>query len=158
MQTIIMDDVRIERTLKRIAFQILENCYQEEEITIIGIQPRGVWVAQQLIKNIGKISKLKVKKASINVDDLGDFASLKSSISGRSVVLVDDVVKSGHTMMQAASAISNYEPAFLMTACLVDRKHRRFPVQSDFTGLSLATTLQEHIRLVIDPKPTIFLE
>ncbi len=158
MKTIIMDDVRIERTLKRIAFQILENCYQEEEVTVIGIEPRGVWVAAQLIKNIGMISKLKVKNATIDVESLDDMNKLSASIRGRSVVLVDDVVKSGDTMMRAASAISEQGPKVLITACLVDRKHRRFPIQSDLTGLSLATTLQEHIQLVIEPKPTIYLE
>ncbi|NQV53806.1 MAG: phosphoribosyltransferase [Flavobacteriales bacterium] len=158
MKTIIMDDVRIERTLKRIAFQILENCYQEEEVTVIGIEPRGVWVAAQLIKNLGKISKMKVKKAAIDVDNLDELGKLSASIKGRSVVLVDDVVKSGDTMMRAASAISAQGPKVLITACLVDRKHRRFPIKSDLTGLSLATTLQEHIQLVIEPKPTIYLE
>ncbi|HAQ70808.1 MAG TPA: hypothetical protein DCR48_07525 [Flavobacteriales bacterium] len=158
MKTIILDHTRIERTVKRIAFQILEHCHEDTEITLIGVKPRGVWVAKQIESALSEISEFKVSFGEIEVENLGDLNSLESIITGKSIILIDDVIKSGETMMIAASAIVNLKPKLLITACLVDRKHRRFPIQSDFTGLSLATTIQEHIRLVIDPVPTIYLE
>lgn len=158
MKTVIMDDVRIQRTMKRIAFQILEHCYQEKEITIMGMEPRGVWVAEELIAHIGSISKTKITSLQINIDKLDAIAEMSKEVSGKTVILVDDVVKSGRTLMHAASSIMALEPQTLYTACLVDRKHRRYPIQSDFTGMTLATTLQEHIQLVMKPKPTVFLE
>jgi len=153
-----MDKVRIERTLKRIAYQILEHCYQEKEITLIGIEPRGVWVSDQLTQWIKEISPMKVAQLKFNSERPEDVESMDAMIKGRCVILVDDVIKSGLTMMQAASAITAHQPRYLITASLVDRKHRRFPIQCDFTGLSLATTIQEHIQLVIEPNPVIYLE
>ena len=158
MKTIILDHTRIERTIKRIAIQIVEQCHEQEVVTLIGVKPRGVWVAEQIQSALNEISEFKVDFGSIDIADLSALDGLSSLVEGKSVILVDDVIKSGETMMIAASAIVNLKPQLLITACLVDRKHRRFPIQSDFTGLTLATTMQEHIQLVIKPKPTIYLE
>ncbi len=158
MKTIILDHIRIERTIKRIAFQIVEHCHEQDVITLIGVKPRGVWVAEQIQTALNEISEFNVSFGTIDIDDLSDLQSLKSIVEGHNVVLIDDVIKSGETMMITASAIVSLKPQLLITASLVDRKHRRFPIQSDFTGLTLATTLQEHIQLVIEPKPTIYLE
>jgi len=158
MKTIILDDTRIERTIKRIAFQIVEHCHEHDAITLIGLKPRGVWVAEKIQVALNEISEFKVNFGAIDIDDLSALHGIAGSVEGQSVVLVDDVIKSGETMMIAASAIVNLKPQMLITACLVDRKHRRFPIQCDFTGLSLATTMQEHIQLMIKPKPTIYLE
>lgn len=158
MKTIIMDHVRIERTLHRIALQVLENCYQEKQITLVGIEPRGMWVADQLHKNIEELSSMKLERITIDAENINNLDQLQALVKGKTVVLVDDVLKSGHTMMKAASALMNLEPKALLTACLVDRKHRRYPIHSDFTGLSLATTIQEHIQLIVSDSPLIYLE
>ncbi|MEX2595963.1 MAG: phosphoribosyltransferase family protein [Salibacteraceae bacterium] len=158
MKTVILEHTRIERILKRIAYQILEHCFAEKGITLIGIEPRGVWVATQLEQHLAEISSFEVYKASMDIEKQSKADSLEQHIKGRSVILVDDVLNSGHTMMMAAAFIAQHDPKLLITACLVDRKHRRFPIKSDFTGLSLATTLQEHISLEFKPKPTIYLQ
>lgn len=158
MKTIILDHTRIERTIKRIAFQIVEHCHHHDEITLIGVKPRGIWVAQQISAALGDIAPFKVNFGDIDIDAMTNLEALRPSIEGKNVILIDDVIKSGETMMIAASAVMSLKPQTLITACLVDRKHRRFPIQCDFTGLSLATTMQEHIQLVVNPEPTIYLE
>jgi pyrimidine operon attenuation protein/uracil phosphoribosyltransferase len=158
MKTVIMDSERIARTLKRIAFQVLEEAYQEKSITLIGVEPRGVWVADQVKSALHATGFNAIDYGSVHVDQLDQVEALRPLVKGKLVVLIDDVVKSGHTMMLAAASLLELEPKMLHTACLVDRKHRRFPIQSDFTGLSLGTTLQEHIALVIKPTPVLYLE
>lgn len=158
MKTIILDASRISRITQRIAYQVMEHCYQQDRITLIGLEPRGTWVADQVSKVLKDLAPFQVDQLSLNIDHADALEQDQALIKDRYVILVDDVIKSGNTMMQAAGAIMQYEPHYLITASLVDRKHRRYPIQSDFTGLSLATTIQEHIRLLIDPEPTIFLE
>jgi pyrimidine operon attenuation protein / uracil phosphoribosyltransferase len=158
MKTIILDASRIQRIIQRIAYQVMEHCYKQERITLIGLAPRGTWVADQVVEVLDEMAPFKIDQIALNTDALDALNEASEQIKGRYVILIDDVIKSGNTMMVAAGEIMRYEPHHLITASLVDRKHRRFPIQSDFTGLSLATTIQEHIRLVIEPEPTVFLE
>jgi pyrimidine operon attenuation protein/uracil phosphoribosyltransferase len=158
MKTIILDSIRIERILQRIAFEILENCHSLERVTLIGILPRGEWVANSINENLSKTSNLKVDLLTLDISKLDELKLHQDLIAGGTVLLVDDVIKSGQTMMEAAAAIMQFMPKQLITISLVDRKHRRFPIHSDLTGLSLATTMQEHIHLEISPKPMVYLE
>lgn len=158
MKTIILDATRIERITHRIAYQVMEHCYQQERITVIGMQPRGTWVAEQIVRVLERLAVFEVDQMSIDIASLDQVESQRSLIEGRHVILIDDVIKSGYTMMMAAGAVMRCEPKQLITASLVDRKHRRFPIQCDFTGLSLATTIQESLRLSIEPEPKIYLE
>lgn len=158
MKTEIMDSGRIERTITRIAYQILEHCHHKDRIIIFGIEPRGVWVAGELESKLKRLNSPPIFTYSINVTQLAELENLTDEIAGQHVVVVDDVINSGQTMMLAVSAIMQHKPTHLFTACLVDRRHRKFPIHSDFTGLSLATTIQEHIKLVIDKNPMIYLE
>lgn len=157
MKTIILDKIQIERIIMRVSYQIIERCFEEKSITIIGIKPRGIWVANTLKDSLSKISTLKIEVLAVEAEDQADFDNKLSSIENQCVVLVDDILKSGRTMMLAASRIALKSPSQLLTACLVDRKHRKFPIQSDFTGLSLATTIQEHLTLDIEGGPIIYL-
>lgn len=158
MKTIILDSTRIERILQRIAFEILEHCHSLERVTLIGILPRGEWVANRIKENLTQTSNLSIDLITLKISDLGALSKQQDLIDGQHVLLVDDVIKSGQTMMEAASAIMQFKPKQLITISLVDRKHRRFPIHSDLTGLSLATTMQEHIHLEIEPKPMVYLE
>jgi len=158
MRTIILDHQRIDRIIKRIAHQVVEHCYTQDRIIVVGIKPRGTWVADQIVAQLKDIAPMQIDQHTIDVDAIDSASLVAAKIKGQYVVLVDDVIKSGHTMMLAASALMKFEPSMLITASLVDRKHRKFPIQSDFTGLSLATTIQEHLKLEIKPKPTLYLE
>jgi pyrimidine operon attenuation protein/uracil phosphoribosyltransferase len=157
MKTIILDETQIERIIKRISYQIVEQCFEEEAIILVGIKPRGIWVVNQLNQTLKEISELSIEVVSVIAENQADFDKISLTVAGKCIILVDDILKSGTTMMLAAARISLMHPSRLLTACLVDRKHRKFPIQSDFTGLSLATTIQEHLTLDIEGGPVIYL-
>lgn len=158
MKTIILNQMQIERIIKRIAYQIVEHAYEEATITMVGIKPRGVWVVKKLQEELNSLASFNIELCVVTAESQEDFDAIKNQVESRLVVLTDDILKSGETMMLAASRISLMNPKRLITACLVDRKHRRFPIHSDFTGLSLATTIQEHLTLDIDNGPVIYLD
>ena len=157
MKTVILNPVNIERILRRIAYQVVESSDSAKEVTLVGMMPRGSWVADQLTANLNAISKLKIKRLDVDVDKLESLESERGNLEGKEVILVDDIINSGSSMMRVAGALISFNPNSLITACLVDRKHRKYPIKCDFAGLSLATTLQEHLKLEIEPEPTIYL-
>ena len=158
MKTVVLNPANIERILRRISYQIVESTEGDLEITLIGMMPRGAWVADQLVSHLSEISKVRVKRLDVDADDVETLSAESSAVKDKEDVLVDDIINSGVSMMRVAGAIMQFEPRCLITVSLVDRKHRKFPIKSDFTGLSLATTMQEHLRLEIKPKPTIYLQ
>lgn len=158
MKTTILDTTKINRILRRIAYQCVEACYDEEMILIVGVKPRGVWVAEQIANHLKDLSSIKHTIVAMEADDDQVLREHAETIKNGCVLLVDDIINSGLTMMQAAALVTAHEPRRLITACLVDRKHRRYPIHSDFTGLSLATTIQEHLSLIIEQEPIIVLE
>ena len=158
MKTVVLNPANIERILRRISYQIVESTEGDLEITLIGMMPCGAWVADQLVSHLSEISKVRVKRLDVDADDVETLSAESSAVKDKEVVLVDDIINSGVSMMRVAGAIMQFEPRCLITVSLVDRKHRKFPIKSDFTGLSLATTMQEHLRLEIKPKPTIYLQ
>ncbi|GAB5539765.1 MAG: bifunctional pyr operon transcriptional regulator/uracil phosphoribosyltransferase PyrR [Salibacteraceae bacterium] len=154
MKTEVLSHIRLERIIQRIAYQTLESLASEKHVVIAGILPRGIWVAKKLVEQLNEISDLQIDLVELKIDD----PKLEVNCEGKTVLLVDDIVNSGKNMMGAAGFLYQQHPHRVLTACLIDRMHRRFPIQIDFTGQSLATTLQEHLTLVLDDKPRIILE
>lgn len=155
MKTIVLDTERIHRIIQRIAFQTIEASHGFNGVTLVGIKPRGLWVAKQLFRELTNTSKVKLSLIEL---DLTKAFDTKDYQLFEYVLIIDDIVNSGGTMMRASALFTNVAVKRLMTACLVDRMHRRYPIHSDFTGLSLATTLQENLALILDEKPRIVLE
>lgn len=156
-RTLILDHDQIDKKVKRIAHHIYENHYKQKEIAIVGIVDRGYELAQRISKVLGEISPLKIHTYSLTVDKdeplaevefSGDFSELK----GKVVILVDDVLNSGRTLIYAAKVLVEYDPKILATATLVDRIHRKFPIRADYVGLTLSTNLKEHIAVELGGK------
>jgi len=145
----ILTATQIEQKLRRMAFEIWEKNYREEEIFIIGIEEVGTAVASKIAEIIQEISPLKTNLSSIRINKkspLSDPIELnKLSINKKSVILIDDVANSGKTLLYALRPLMDYEPSKIQVAVLVDRKHKNFPVVPDIIGHSVATTIQEHI-------------
>lgn len=152
-RVLILDKERIDRKLQRMAYQIWENNSHETEVTLIGIANGGLAVAESLAARLRQISPLKVHVISVKLDKkqlLSSEIKLDEDLSGRSVILVDDVANSGKTLLYAMKPLLAYEVKKIMVAVLVDRKHKSFPISSDIVGHSVATTLQEHIEVETD--------
>jgi pyrimidine operon attenuation protein / uracil phosphoribosyltransferase len=147
----ILDTLQIQQKLDRLAYQVYENNFTEKEIFVVGIEGNGYLVAAQLCEKLKSISALKITLGKITLDKdkpwdrepSTDFE--ESAFVNRTIVLVDDVLNSGKTLMYAVKLFLSKPVKKINTVVLVDRSHTRFPVKADFVGLSLSTTLQERI-------------
>jgi pyrimidine operon attenuation protein/uracil phosphoribosyltransferase len=154
---LILDKERISYKLRRMAYEIWERNSDEKEIILIGIEKGGRILADNLATLLKKISPLKTKVISLNINKKKPLNQtiVQEGLGGRTVVLVDDVVNSGKTMIYALNGILAYDLKKLMVAVLVDRKHKSFPIATDIIGHSIATTLQEHIEVETEGKNII---
>ncbi len=156
-QTQILDQVAIRARIRRIAYEIYEAHYSEAEIIVIGIDERGGFLADALCRDLREISPLRIIAAGAYVDrsDAPQSIGIDLSIDigelrGKSVIVVDDVLYTGFTLLHVVSILLQAFPRSLHTAVLIDRGHRSLPIASDYTGLELATTIQQHVYVEID--------
>lgn len=137
-----------EKKLRRMAYEILENNIDEKEIILGGIRGSGSVVAKVIQQMLGEISSIKTEVISITLDKKSPLdVSLSKSIdfNGKVIILIDDVSNSGKTLLYALKPFIAFQPKKIQTLVLVERTHTSFPVRPDYVGLSIATTLQEHI-------------
>lgn len=150
MATKILTHEEISLKLDRIAWQILENHHQEKKIILVGLDKRGASVVSKICDRLKKFGAIEVQNSTISVnkkDPLGSPVILtdSASLSNQAVVLVDDVLNSGKIMAAALKEILNHNPKSIKTAVLANRDHHKYPIQANYVGISLATTLMEHI-------------
>ena len=155
-KTVLMDTEGIRRALTRIAHEIVEKNKGVENIVLVGIRTRGVPIAERLAENIEKIEGQKPPVGVLDItlyrDDLSTLAyqpivrptELPVDITGKIVVLVDDVLYTGRTIRAALDAvIDNGRPKTIQLAVLVDRGHRELPIRADFVGKNVPTSSKE---------------
>ena len=159
----IMDEAAMERALARIAHQIIENNAEESEICLVGIQRRGVPLAEKIAGNIRRFSDLGVKVGKLDItlyrDDLSEMAepavhgtNIDFPVTGQVVVLVDDVIFTGRTVRAALDALMKLgRPSKVQLAVLVDRGHRELPIRGDYIGKNIPTSHREIIQVNIPP-------
>jgi pyrimidine operon attenuation protein / uracil phosphoribosyltransferase len=142
----------IAAKISRMALEIIEQNFDEKSLIIIGVQGRGTDVATCLQAEISKHSSLKTQLRLLKIDKnkpidaaLEDETGLENAV----VVLVDDVVNSGRTLLYACTPLLHHLLKKLQVAVLVDRSHKSYPISADFVGTSVATTLQEHISVEV---------
>ncbi|HOZ88595.1 MAG TPA: phosphoribosyltransferase family protein [Bacteroidia bacterium] len=147
----ILSTLQIRQKLNRLAFEVYENNFSEKELLVVGIDGNGYKVAQQLGEKLREISSMKIHlgKITLNKDKpwegepVTDFD--EKAFVNKTIILVDDVLNSGKTLMYAVKLFLDKPVKKINTVILVDRSHTRFPVKADYVGLTLSTTLQEHI-------------
>ncbi len=150
-KTLILEEKKIKQKINRIAWQIYENFYREEEIVLAGIFGNGKILAEKISVVLKEISPIKIKIAEIIINKKQPLSEpVRTDIKGEElenkvVIVVDDVLDSGKTLIYGVNYFLNFNVKQLKTVVLVDRSHRLFPVRADFVGTTLATTLQEHI-------------
>ena len=147
----ILNEKQIEQKIQRLAIEILENNYGEDEIIMIGINNRGWEVAKRLTQKIRNRNGLKVTMTRLRLspaDPLSNPISLdmpEEDMVGKVIIIADDVANTGRTLFYAFRPLMNILFKKIEVAVLVDRKHKAFPIRVDYVGLSLATTLMENI-------------
>lgn len=172
--SLIMDSQKIDRSLGRIAHEILERNRESANLVLIGIRTRGVFLAERLAGKIQSIEDRKVPVGILDItlyrDDLttiGPQAILKETkipfpLDGKKVVLVDDVLFTGRTIRAALDGIIDFgRPEFIQLAVLVDRGHRELPIRPDYVGINIPTKLEENVKvtlLELDGADAVILE
>ncbi|MFP4846367.1 phosphoribosyltransferase family protein [Winogradskyella sp. PE311] len=154
----ILSHKEIEHKIKRIAYQIYECNVDETDIVIAGIESNGYLLAKKIKANLDKISSINsvLCKVSINKTEPTELivTSIKTeSYTNKSIVLIDDVLNSGSTLIYGIKHFLDVPLKQFKTAVLVNRNHKKFPVKADFKGISLSTSLYEHVHVNLTKKP-----
>jgi pyrimidine operon attenuation protein/uracil phosphoribosyltransferase len=147
----ILDTTQIRQKINRLAFEVYENNFSEKELLVVGIDGNGYKVALHICEKLKAISPLKISLGKIKVnkekpwdgEPAVDFD--EKAFVNKTIILVDDVLNSGKTLMYAVKLFLDKPVKKINTVILVDRSHTRFPVKADYVGLTLSTTMQERI-------------
>ena len=151
----ILTNSQIKRKIKRISLQIIESNIEEKEVVLAGIEQNGFLIAKELNKMISELSNLNIKLCSLKIDKKNPLNNISTSLNSseyknKSIVVVDDVLNSGSTLMYAVKHFLDTELRQLKTAVLVDRNHKKYPIKADFKGVSLSTSIQNHVQVQFD--------
>ena len=154
MANLILNHNQIQLKINRLAIEILERNFEENEVHLVGINTNGGYFAKLLEKallpHVKPTSQIHLYNLLID-KNLDVTIELKAkSLENKVVVLIDDVANSGKTLFYALKPFMNINLKKLEVAVLIDRKHKTFPVQPDYFGLALATTYQEHIDVTLE--------
>ena len=154
-KTLVLNPEEVALKIQRIAWQLLESHVNEDVVYLVGISKSGYWLAKQVQSILGDISDLRMKLVEMEVNkqhplenEIRMDVSL-DEIENQAVVLIDDVLNSGKVLIYGARHLLAKPIKQLTTAVLVDRNHKRFPVKADVKGLSLSTSLNEHVEVAI---------
>lgn len=154
----ILNHKQIIQKIKRLSIEILEHNYDAREIVLAGINQNGWSFARLLHSELSEWSEIPISLTRIKVNPsnpLAEPVALElnpTEIDGKTIIVVDDVANTGRTLFYAFQPLMHALPGKIQVAVLIDRTHKTFPVQVDFFGLSLATTLREHIRVKLSEK------
>ena len=151
----ILDYHLVKKKIRRISLQIIESNSIDDEIIIAGIENNGYIIAKKICNEIKKISDKKIQLCSVKNDKKNPRKEITVSLveeqyENKSVVIVDDVLNSGSTLMYAVKYFLDTKLKKLKTAVLVDRNHKKYPIKADYKGLSLSTSIQNHVEVSID--------
>ncbi len=151
---IILNNLDIEKKIQRISLQILEDNIDEDRIVIFGISDNGLLIAKKVVDQLNKISKLKSNLIQVIIDKNNPIESIKYdiqfNINSCSILIIDDVSQSGKTMQAVISNLLIHKPHKIKTAVIVNRDQTYFPVKIDYSGISLSTSVNEHVNIVSD--------
>ena len=152
---LILNQQQIQQKIDRIAYQILEDNFDEEEILIAGILPRGDKIARRLKLILDEIAPFKSKLIGIKLDKHSTSLNAKidfeiEDCNNKVIILVDDVLNSGKTLAYGFGVFLDVPLKKQRIAVLIDRNHKKFPMTTDYAGLALSTVLKEHVDVILD--------
>jgi pyrimidine operon attenuation protein/uracil phosphoribosyltransferase len=155
MKNYILTQQAAETKLRRMAFEILENNAGEQQLILAGIRESGSVIARNIQRQLREIAGERVvtQLIQIGLDKRSPGpVTLSESLSfdDQVIIVIDDVANSGRTLLYAMKPFLEFHPRKIESLVLVERSHKAFPVQPDYTGLSLSTTLQEHIYVEVE--------
>lgn len=162
---LVLTEKQIRQRIERIAFQIYEDNLNEKELILAGIANKGFVFAKALESVLKNICPIPVRLIEIRLDKEMPTrfeiipAIVPGELSDKVIILVDDVLNSGKTLLYSLRPFLDADLRKIRTALLVNRDHKRYPVEADFVGITISTTLQEHVRVELEPgKAAVYLE
>lgn len=165
MEHTILSHLQIKHKIERIAYQIYEANVSEDEIIIAGIEGGGMNFAKKIVTTLKKITGAKITLCKVMMDKSNPLASGVSTsmdekdFINKSVVIVDDVLNSGTTLIYGVHHFLKTPLKQLKTAVLVNRNHKKYPVKADYKGISLSTSLREHVNVLFETQnDRVFLD
>jgi pyrimidine operon attenuation protein / uracil phosphoribosyltransferase len=163
VKSTIMDKAQMERTIRRMAHEIIEQNKGLEKIRLVGIRSRGVPLAERLAKHLNEIEKTEIPVGIIDItlyrDDLSTIShqpvikgsSIDFEMEDAVIILVDDVLYTGRTVRAAIDALLDFgRPKQIQLAVLVDRGHRELPIKADYAGKNVPTSAEEIIKVAFE--------
>jgi pyrimidine operon attenuation protein/uracil phosphoribosyltransferase len=152
---IILNHQQIQHKTRRIAYQILESNVNEEEIIVAGIAKNGFIFAQKIKIELEKITSATITLCEVLIDKQDPLQIVTTSLAkenyiNRPLILIDDVLNSGTTLIYGVRHFLDVPLKNFKTAVLVNRNHKKYPIKADFKGISLSTSIQEHIDVVFE--------
>ena len=161
--TIILTAEQIQHKIRRMAYQIYEANIHQNSFILAGIEGNGYVLAQKLYEELKACCPIPVTLCKVKVNKTNVLAPVTTSLEvadyqDQSVVLVDDVLSSGATLIYGVKHFLEVPLKQLKTAVLVNRNHKKYPIKADFKGVSLSTSLQEHIEVSFEGAPVAYLQ
>ena len=149
----ILENTQILNKIKRISLQIIESNLNSSKIIICGIEKNGALLAQKICAELNHITKKNIIFCKIKINKSNPTENIQLSINkdvceNQSIVIVDDVLNSGKTLIYAVKHFLDIEVKSIKTAVLVNRSHKKFPISADFKGINLSSSLQNHVDVV----------
>lgn len=153
---LILSDAQVRQKIKRIAYEIYENNFQEKEVILAGILDQGYALANLILEELKEIAPFKVTLIEVRLDK---FAPTQSDITlncdisvvkNKCIILIDDVMNTGRTLAYSLKPFLNVKVKKIETAVLVNRSNTQFPVSIQYTGYPLATTINEHVKVQLE--------
>ena len=156
IKTKIKDISDIDLYLKRIAYQICENNHEEDNnLIIVGIEKNGKILSNKIFEILNNISNFNLSLMSIKINKKNPTNKISSSIDkkkcfNKNIVIVDDVLNTGSTLIYAVKYFLKIPVKKIQTAVIINRNHKKFPVKADFKGISLSTSIKEHVDVILE--------
>ncbi|MDH5380712.1 MAG: phosphoribosyltransferase family protein [Cyclobacteriaceae bacterium] len=163
VKEIILNSKEIDRKISRMAYEIYESNFKEQALVIAGINGQGYILAGLLANQLMAISSIQADLMEINLDknkphlSKVELSGKKEEVIGKSVIVVDDVLNTGRTLIYSLRPFLDMKVKKIEIAVLVDRSHIKFPVKSNFKGLSLSTTLNDHVIVSLNEEKEVYL-
>jgi pyrimidine operon attenuation protein/uracil phosphoribosyltransferase len=165
----LLSKTQMDRIVRRIGFEVIEKNKSATNLVVIGILNRGAIFADQLASTIGKIASVDMKAHHLDVSSYRDDTerevvvpsngTQKLDVTDKDVLLVDDVLYTGRTVRAALDAIVGLgRPKSIQLATLIDRGHREYPIEPTYVGRTVPTKYGEHVEVVFDDDPGVFVE
>ena len=152
VQNLILNNSDIENKIQRIGLEILEDNIDQSKIILFGISDNGKLISQKLIDHINKISDIKIILIDVIIRNGSIAYNSKFDLLNESIIIVGDVSQTGKTLQMVISDLMLYNPSKIKTSVIINRDQTMFPVKIDYSGLSLSTSVNEHVDVIIDKK------